>query len=490
DVLKSWAIPKGLSMELGVKRSAFQTEDHPLEYFSFEGTIPQGQYGGGTVMVWDIGTYDLIGGNYRKGDLKLWLSGKKLAGEWHIFRIKSEDEAKPVWLIQKANKPAKPLTVKQENSSVLSGRTLAQIAKAKDAVWNSNETAAANAIAPSPTTKRAARARKSIRSPEFVEPMTAHEVAELPDDDSWIYEIKFDGYRGLGLKDGERVRLRSRNNKSLSADFPSVVDALRTIKADSAVIDGEIVAIDQHGKPSFQCLQNRKSDRGTIVYYAFDLLFLDGEDWRQRPLDERKFKLAEILDDSDVKLSASVEGPASRMVTAVQQLGLEGVVAKRRDSVYQSRERSGAWVKLKLSPEQEFVIGGYKRGSPLESLVIGHYEGKKLMCAGKVRQGLNPRNRRELAALLNPLKSERCPFAHLPNPRRSHWGEGITVEQMKEIQWVKPTVVAQVSFAEWTTGGNLRHGTFKGLRDDKRAQDVVRERRCPNAQFGQTKSAP
>jgi bifunctional non-homologous end joining protein LigD len=470
-VLKSWAVPKGLSTELGVKRSAFQTEDHPLEYFSFEGTIPVGQYGGGTVMVWDVGTYDLIGGNYWKGDLKLWLSGKKLSGEWHIFRIKSDD-SKPVWLIQKADQPAKALTKKQEERSVLSNRTMEQIARANDAVWQSKE--ATEKPEPSPA-RKPQLPKSQTPKPVFVEPMAAREAAELQDDGDWVYEIKWDGYRGLGLKHGDEVRLLSRKNKRLDGDFPDVVEAIRNLPAESVLLDGEIVALDQQGRPSFQLLQNRKSAAGGIVYYVFDLLSLDGEDWRNRPLEKRQVRLAKLVANTDVRLSISFDGPAENVVAAVRDMGLEGVIAKRRDSTYEPGERSGAWIKLKLSPEQEFVIGGFKRGSPLESLVVGYYSEGKLLCAGKVRQGLNPRNRRELAQLLRPLAVEKCPFANLPNARKSHWGEGITAEQMKEIQWVKPTQVAQVSFTEWTSGGNLRHATFKGLRDDKRPRDVVRE---------------
>ena len=211
------------------------------------------------------------------------------------------------------------------------------------------------------------------------------------------------------------------------------------------------------------------------VYYAFDLLNLEGEDWRNRPVEERKAKLAEIVKGSEVRLSASFDGPVHRVVAAAQEMDLEGVVAKRRGSIYEAGERSGNWLKYKLSPAQEFVVGGYKRGSPLESLVVGYHEDGKLRCAGKVRQGLNTRNRRELHALLKPLLADVCPFANLPNSKKSHWGEGITAEQMKEIQWVIPKVVAQVRFAEWTSGGNLRQGTFEGIRNDKVPADVVRE---------------
>jgi bifunctional non-homologous end joining protein LigD len=277
------------------------------------------------------------------------------------------------------------------------------------------------------------------------------------------------------MKHGDAVRLISRNKKNLGKDFPEVVDALSTVRADTALLDGEVVALDEQGRPSFQSLQHRRSSPATIVYYAFDLLSLEGEDWRSRPLAERKAKLAELVAGSDVKLSVSFEGPADRIVAEVKKLGLEGVIAKRRDAVYESGERNGAWVKLKLSPEQELVIGGYKRGSPLESLVVGYYEGDKLLCAGKVRQGLDPRNRRELAELLRPLKTSDCPFANLPALKKDRWGGGITAGQMKEIQWVEPRMVAQVSFVEWTRGGNLRHATFKGVRHDKAPVKVVRE---------------
>jgi bifunctional non-homologous end joining protein LigD len=481
DVLKSWAVPKGLSTEVGVKRSAFQTEDHPLDYFSFEGIIPEGEYGGGTVMVWDLGTYDLIGGNYWKGDLKLFLSGKKLKGEWHMFRIKSE-ESKPVWLIQKAREPAKPISAKRDDQSALSGRTMKQIAAARDVVWNSNREPAAGPKKAAATRSGSKRVRAAKRAaspappPKFVEPMNARLVVDLPAGEDWLYELKFDGYRALGWKHGDDTRVLSRKDKDIAADFPTVTNALQTIHADTALIDGEIVALDRSGRPSFQLLQKRKAGGGAIVYYAFDLLSCDGEDWRTRPLEERKARLAEIVAGSDVRFSASFPGPVPRVVKQVRQLGLEGVIAKRRDSRYQPGQRSGAWVKLKFDLEQEFVVGGYTRGAPLQSLVVGYYERNRLLCAGKVPGGLNPRNRKELHALLEPIEADVCPFANLPNSaRKSILGGGITVEDMKSIQWVMPRVVVQVAFREWTAGGNLRHASFKGVRDDKEPAEVVRE---------------
>ncbi len=305
--------------------------------------------------------------------------------------------------------------------------------------------------------------------------MAAKEVTALPTSAEWLYEIKLDGYRAFGIKHGDSVRLLSRNDKNLGTDFPQVLAALQTIDAGTVMLDGEIVALDASGKPSFQLLQNRKSTGHTIVFYAFDLLNWEGEDWRQRPLMERKAKLEEVVAGSVVRLSVGFDGPPEKIVAAVQGMGLEGVIAKRRTSTYQAGDRSGAWVKFKLSPEQEFVIGGFKRGEPLESLVVGYYDGKNLLCAGKVRQGLNPRLRRELHKALMQIATTTCPFVNLPNSKKSHWGEGITAEQMTEIQWVQPHVVAQISFTEWTSGGNLRHGKFKGIRTDKSAGEVKRE---------------
>jgi bifunctional non-homologous end joining protein LigD len=306
--------------------------------------------------------------------------------------------------------------------------------------------------------------------------MLARGVSELPQGSDWIYEVKWDGYRALAIKYGDAVDLLSRKGNSLATDFPSVVAAVRQLPVGVAMLDGEIVALDDTGRPQFQLLQNRRSARdGQIVFYAYDLLQVDGDDLRRCPLAARKERLAELVSGSPVRFSANLPGTPKHILAQAHSLGLEGIVAKRRDSSYDSGERSGAWLKLKLSPEQEFVIGGYKPGKPLESLLVGYYQGEELMFAGKVRQGLNPQNRVSLWRTLQPLLSDRCPFANVPNSKKSHFGEGITPEQMKELKWVKPKLVAQVSFAEWTTSGNLRHATFLGLRDDKSARRVIRE---------------
>lgn len=478
DTLKSWAIPKGVPLKMDERRSAFATEDHPIEYLDFEGTIAEGEYGGGTVMVWDIGTFDTVEGHYWKGLWKVYLSGKKLKGEWTLQKVDDNGE-KPRWVLTKTGGNHKPISAKLDDSSALTKRSMAEIAKDNDAQWDSAKPAAEARTTKEPgkkkgVTKRAAPAR-DIPEPAFVEPMLAKIADEVPEGDDWTYEIKWDGYRALAIKHGETVRLLSRKGNNMNRDFPDVVEAIRALPAHTAVIDGEIVALGPDGRPSFQMLQHRKSGEGLIVAYAFDLLNLEGVDLRQRPLEERKAKLEELLAGSGVRFSISLSGDAHDIVEQVKKLRLEGVIAKRRHSTYKSGERSTDWVKYKLNPEQEFVIGGYKRGSPLESLVVGYYDGDRLMCAGKVRQGLNPRNRRELHGLLAPLSSDVCPFANLPNSKKSHWGEGITAAQMDEHQWVMPTVVAQVSFVEWTRGGSLRHGEFKGLRQDKRPEEVVRE---------------
>lgn len=309
--------------------------------------------------------------------------------------------------------------------------------------------------------------------PSFVEPMAPRQVAELPTSPEWIYEVKWDGYRGLAIKHGDASRLLSRNDKSLASEFPGVAAAIKTLRTRSALLDGEIVALTADGRPSFQALQDRT--RATaIVYYAFDLLTLDGKDWRHRPLEDRKAKLEEIASGTEVRISSSFPGPPTELLRQARAMELEGIIAKRLDSAYRSGP-SPAWLKLKLSLEQEFVVGGYRPGTPLESLLVGYYEGGNLMYAGTIRQGLHAANRRLLATALTALKSRDCPFSNLPNSRKGHWGEGVTLSQMERTQWVIPHLVVQVSFTEWTKAGNLRHPAFRGLRPDKLAAAVIRE---------------
>ena len=307
--------------------------------------------------------------------------------------------------------------------------------------------------------------------------MTARVVQTLPEGADWIYEVKLDGYRALLLKDGDRVQVRSRNDKDLTASYPSVHAAALRLQARTAVVDGEVVAVDERGHPSFQALQHRAAHPGYgIAFYAFDLLVLNGEDLTRLPLSERKARLAPVVNNSGILLSHALPGSAAQVIDAVRRLGLEGVIAKRKDSPYLPDLRTDAWVKLKLDKQQEFVIGGYRPGSRgVDAVLVGFYEQKQLKFAGKVRAGFTPHLRREVYERLRPLHTPRCPFVDLPNSRTSHWGGGVTAEQMAEMQWITPSLVAQVRFVEWTADQHLRHAAFLGLRDDKRARDVRRE---------------
>jgi DNA ligase D-like protein (predicted ligase) len=323
--------------------------------------------------------------------------------------------------------------------------------------------------------RRPASSRRS--RPAFVEPMAAQIIRKLPEGDEWLYEVKFDGYRGVLIKDGLRAEIRSRKNRDLSGMYPGVVEACLAVDAEAAVIDGEIVAVDPQGRPSFQALQHRGSHSGhRVVFYAFDLLHLDGKDLTASPLEERRAGLPRLLAGSGLLLSRELPGRPSEIVAAARGLGLEGVIAKRRDSVYEPGERSGAWQKLKLELSQEFLVGGYRPGfNAVDALLVGYHEGARLRFAGKVKAGFVAHVRRDLFKKLQPLHRSTCPFADLPNSRSDRWGGGVTADEMHEMQWVKPAVVVQVRFVEWTAEGRLRHSAFVGLRTDKDASEVRRE---------------
>ena len=310
--------------------------------------------------------------------------------------------------------------------------------------------------------------------PGFIEPMTATVVTALPEGPDWLYELKLDGYRALLIKHEGKVRVRSRRDKPLA--YPEVDAAAAQLKPESVVLDGEVVAVDLHGRPSFQALQHRGAHpRHVIAFYAFDVLHLNGEDLTRLPLERRRAYLPRVVKGSGLLISQELPGTAAHVIAAVQQLGMEGVIAKRRDSRYDA-QRSGAWVKLKLDKQQEFVVGGYRPGTyGVDALLVGYYERQVLRFAGKVRAGFTPHIRREVFAQLQPLHQARCPFGDLPHVRTSRWGAGVTAEEMGEMQWVTPTLVAQIRFVEWTAEGHLRHAAFLGLRRDKGARDVARE---------------
>jgi bifunctional non-homologous end joining protein LigD len=307
--------------------------------------------------------------------------------------------------------------------------------------------------------------------------MLATAANVLPVGAGWTYEIKWDGYRALADKQGDRVRLISRNQKSLTNDYPTAISTLRSIKEKTVLLDGEIVALDQQGRPSFQALQHRSTAGLVLTYVAFDVLAVDNRPLINAPLSVRRTHLRAVLSGSGVMQSEPLPGDAPAIERAIRDFGLEGVVAKREDSLYRPGQRSDAWVKVKFSPRQEFVIGGYKPdGRSIDSLVIGYYDSRRLLFAAQLRNGFTPRLREEFRQRLEPLTVVRCPFANLPNsegPR--HWGSGITAEDMAKFQWVTPREVVEVAFVEWTRDAVLRHPRFVAFRSDKRARDVHRQ---------------
>jgi bifunctional non-homologous end joining protein LigD len=518
-VLKSWALPKGLPWKQGEKHLAVEVEDHPIEYEQFEGIIPEGQYGGGTVMVWDRGNYYVYGEqplkSLREGKLHLVLDGEKAKGEWTLVRIRGRDDAKNQWLILKTGGDAKPISKKMKDCSVKTGRTMEQIAEDRDAEWESGREADE-----SPTSQFKSRIRAAIKKKpkdavvgqahrlppakrdnrngrpkiasladlpsakaRFIEPMKAKLVEDPPATGDWIYELKFDGIRLIGVKRDLKVSLLSRNENELTARFPEIVEAIKTLPARECVIDGEVVALDEQGRSSFQLLQAREMEgRKTPVYfYPFDLLQLDGKSLVSLPLEARKNILEELCADSGdpIRYSGAIGGDARQLLQEVKRRGLEGIIGKQPNSVYEPGRRSGAWIKIKCVNEQEFVIGGYTppQGSRkyFGAILVGYHENKKLVFAGKVGTGFTVKS---LSILYKKFQKETrsdCPFVDLPSKQNGQWVQDITPSMMRKMHWVNPIFVCEIKFAEWTRDKKLRAPVFLGLREDKKPSEVVRE---------------
>jgi len=313
----------------------------------------------------------------------------------------------------------------------------------------------------------------------FIEPMLLLSTERLPEGPEWLYEVKLDGYRALAIKAGGKVQLRSRNNNDFSHKFPLVVEALRRLPNES-VIDGELVALDASGRPSFNTLQNSKSGSASVFYYVFDVLVLAGRMLIRKPLDVRREVLrAKVLPklDEPVRATPALEGSLPELLKAVRDYGFEGLIAKRRDSLYEAGERSGSWRKMRVTQGQEFVIGGYTpTARSFDALIFGYYEGDKLLYVARTRNGFTPRSRLDLLKLLRKLETPVCPFANLPEPKGGRWGQGLTAAKMAECRWVRPELVGQFEFVEWTPDNHLRHSRFVALREDKKPRDVIRER--------------
>jgi bifunctional non-homologous end joining protein LigD len=308
--------------------------------------------------------------------------------------------------------------------------------------------------------------------------MAAHAVTELPGDAEWSHELKLDGYRAILVRDGARVEMRSRNDRDLSPMFPQFAAESLKLHAEQVVIDGELVALDPNGRPSFQALQHRGSyPNHHLIFYAFDVLHVDGRDVMSRPIEERRAHLPELISETgSIKILEELPGTLAEILQVIKGMRLEGVVAKRRGSLYVPGAGSRDWLKLKLEQQQEFVIGGYRpEGTDsIDALVVGYYDSSQLKFAAKVRAGFVARTRRQLAAALKPLIARGCPFHDVPSGR-SRWGGGLTAEDMQTMRWVRPELVAQIRFSEWTLEGRLRHAYYLGLRQDKNPADVRRE---------------
>jgi bifunctional non-homologous end joining protein LigD len=504
-VLKSWAVPKGLPWAQGEKHLAVEVEDHPIDYENFEGIIPQGNYGGGTVMVWDRGTYYAYGEqplkSWKEGKLHLVLDGKKAKGEWTLVRIRGDNEKN--WLLLKSGASLRPISKKLDDQSVKTGRTMAQIAAQRDAEWKSNrEEKGGDAKRKAITKKKSAKTKEKparpaarptrftaelkqlpLGKPRFIPPMKPKLLEEPPAGGDWIYELKFDGIRLIAVKNGEKVDLISRNGNELAARFPEVADAVRALPIGDCVIDGEVVALDEKGGSSFQLLQAREMEgrQSPIYYYVFDLLQATGRNLTSLPLERRKALLSALCEDAadSIRFSGEIDGDPTALLREVKRLGLEGVIGKQRGSVYEPDRRSGVWIKLKCVNEQEFVIGGFTPPQGARkyfgALLVGYYENKRLLFAGKVGTGFNTKL---LASLHKRFKSEKrddCPFADLPSKQGGQWVQGITPTMMRRCEWINPVFVCQVKFAEWTRDGKLRQPVFLGLREDKKSTEVARE---------------
>src|SRR5215469_13639403 len=310
----------------------------------------------------------------------------------------------------------------------------------------------------------------------FIEPMDCKPVTKLVDGPGWTFEIKFDGYRAIAVKADGRVNLFSRRRKSFDHHYPLIVEALSELP-EGTVVDGEIVALDDSGRPDFNLLQNFRSEAQHIHYFIFDLLILQHRDLTRLPLSERRKLLKPVkLKSARIRIAEQFEAKASDILAAVRGQKLEGVIGKRKDSLYEPGKRSGSWVKCRVNRGQELVIGGYIPGPHgFDSLIVGYYQGKDLMYVARVRNGFVPASRRQVFEKIRHLVSPTMPFANLPDTHKSRWGDELTAEKMKECVWLRPQAVAQIEFLEWTAGDRLRHSKFAGLREDKNPRSVVKE---------------
>ena len=493
--LKSWAVPKGPSLDPKSRRLAVHVEDHPLDYATFEGTIPAGHYGAGDVIVWDRGIWIPQGDpeeGYRKGKLKFALEGEKLSGTWNLVRTRMEGGKEQWFLIKSNDESARPESeydiVREQPDSVLSDRTLIPRKRGKAKL----EVDAKPVKTPSArrTRKKADQVTlsgaKAAALPESIKPQLATLVESVPDGD-WRYEVKFDGYRIMARIDSGKVQLFTRNGHDWTAKMPQQAEALAALGLESAWLDGEVVVPNEDGTPDFQALQNafEVGRSGTIVYYLFDLPYLNGMDLREVPLEERRAALSQVLEHNDndlLRFSADFTEQPESVLESACQMKLEGLIGKRAGSTYVSK-RSSSWVKIKCKNRQEFIIVGYTdpKGarSGFGALLLGlHDEAGALHYAGKVGTGFNQVTLKSLHAKLKALEVDKSPLAKAP-----------PAADVRGAHWLKPELMCEVAFAEMTRQGVIRHSVFHGLRSDKPAQAITHERPAKAATTGSGKAA-
>ncbi|AOM80018.1 DNA ligase D [Pedobacter steynii] len=534
-VLKSWAVPKGPSTDPEVKRLAMMVEDHPYDYRNFEGIIPKGEYGGGTVIVWDEGTYELaepVDGDLKKqetellhqlhsGKIKFKLKGKKLKGEYAL--VKAHGRGENGWLLMKLeDKYAKTDDITLKDKSVLSKKTLEQIAKTSTNIYGKDDPQKNAAIKNKKSSKKTSRTNSGSGSEEEpktptsvakvtqavakksesiapagnrlksilkkatkqafytkVKPMLATLVDKAFDDEGWLYEVKWDGYRAVSFMNKKQLEIKSRNDKSFNEKYYPVYDALKAWGIN-AVVDGEIVVVKENGQADFSSMQNWRSEAdGTLLYYLFDILWYDGYDLKDLPLTERKAILSELVPESSIlQLSRDFETSGIEFLEAAKKMGLEGIMAKRKDSHYNAGDRTKDWLKIKANKRQEVVIGGYTTNidtsKPFSSLLVGVFEKGKFVYTGKIGTGFNIKQQKEMLQQFKPLIRKTPPFTEEPDVNKpSRFRPN---PPKATATWLKPELICEVSFTEMTTDGVMRHPSFEGMRSDKKAKEVVLEK--------------